>query len=183
MSPIISFRDDEPKPPPFSSARLTPDGADGGSPVFGLANGDDASDDGDLPAFPASDSYGPPSSPYESPKVKPPGGRGRPKGLHGRERSGEYGAFEREGDDGEAEDGGLLQYEMDVLDGSRRGGAPGSPNDYPVVESLAKRRERGEWIISGGYGAGWLGLQWPSPAGVKEILSIVYEVRLSPCPL
>jgi hypothetical protein len=181
MSPIISFRDDGPKPPPFSSspapASLPPSSADGRP-----ATSFDDLDEDDLPVFSPSPSDGPSASPYPSAKVKPPGdaldvpssGRRAAKQprLGARQRSGDYGGLERE--DG-ADDAGLLQYEMDVLDGTA---GASSPIDGTAGESVARRRERGEAIISGGRGSGgWLGLRRPSPAGTKEILGIVYEVR------
>lgn len=183
MSPIISFRDDGPKPPPFSSSppppprSLPPSSADGRR-----ASSFDPLDEDDLPAFSVSRSDGPSAGPYPSAKIKPPGsdaaGGGRalkqPR-LSARQRSGDYGGREHENDG--ADDAGLLQYEMDVLDDSAAGGGGGS-SDGLAGESVARRRERGEAIISGGRGVGgWLGMRRPSPAGTKEILGIIYEVR------
>lgn len=182
MSPIISFRDDGPKPPPFSTSSppgsLTPSSADGRRAATTLAHLDDDT----LPAFSPLPSDGPSASPFPASKIKPPGKQKQPR-LGARQRSGDYGGLEREDEDGHGDDAGLLRYEMDVLDGHVGVGGDGRRDsiDGTSSESVARRRERGEAIISGngrGAGAGgWFGLRKPSPAGTLEILGIVYEVR------
>lgn len=155
MSPIISFRDDEPKPPPFPGRTVTTPPSSSSSSDNHFAAEPPAYSNRDVP-----------------PGIKPPGHR-----KHARSISGDYGAYER--DDGDAEDG-LLEYEMDVLDGQRS--APASPVN-PGWDSPARRRERGELIIRGGPRAGgWLGLRKPSPAAKREIIGIIREVsRTGPC--